>query len=136
MDSTPIVDVDPFDLPEWLGVGQVVWHADQGLRTGHLVAGRLVSGDDVLACDLFAVDEAYPAPVTDDDSRLRAHQSWRHGQVLLGTYGDRLVLAAPGTRFDAERVLDTLARLARAVGGSPDNMAALLRIGAEKQTRR
>lgn len=136
MESTPIIDVDPFDLPEWLGVGQVVWHADQGLRSGHLVAGRLVSDDDVLACDLLAVDEAYPVPVTDDDSRLRAHQAWRHGQVLLGQYADRLVLAAPGARFDADRVLDTLARLARAVGGSPDNMAALLRIGAEKQSRR
>ena len=136
MKATPIIDVDPFDLPEWLGVGQVVWHADQGLRSGHLVAGRLVSADDVLDCDLLAVDEAYPVPVTDDDSRLRTHQAWRHGQVLLGEYADRLVLASPGTRFDAERVLDTLARLARAVGGSPDNMAALLRIGAEKQTRR
>ena len=136
MESTPIIDVDPFDLPEWLGVGQVVWHADAGLRSGHLVAGRLASDDDVLACDLLAVDEAYPGPVTDDDSRLRAHQAWRHGQVLLGRYADRLVLAAPGTRFDADRVLDTLARLARAVGGSPDNMAALLRIGAEKQTHR
>lgn len=136
MESTPIIDVDPFDLPEWVGVGQVVWHADQGLRTGHLVAGRLVSEEQVLACDLLAVDEAYPVPVTDDGSRLRVHQSWRHGQVLLGSYADRLVLAAPGTRFDAERVLDTLARLARAVGGSPDNMAALLRIGAEKQPRR
>lgn len=136
MDPTPIVDVDPFDLPEWLGVGEVVWHADQGLRTGHLVAGRLVAGDDSLACDLLAVDEAYPVPVTNDGSRLRAHQAWRHDQVLLGSYGDRLVLAVPGTRFDAERVLDTLARLARAVGGSPDNMAALLRIGADKQGRR
>ena len=136
MESTPIIDVDPFDLPEWLGVGQVVWHADQGLRTGHLVAGRLAAADDVLACDLLAVDEAYPAPVTDDESRLRVHQAWRHGQVLLGRYADRLVLAAPGTRFDADRVIDTLARLARAVGGSPDNMAALIRIGAEKQSRR
>ena len=136
MESTPIIDVDPFDLPEWLGIGQVVWHADDGLRSGHLVAGRLACGDEVLACDLLAVDEAYLAPVTDDDSRLRVHQAWRHGQVLLGQYADRLVLAAQGTRFDAERVLDTLARLARAVGGSPDNIAALLRIGAEKQSRR
>ena len=134
--GVPIIDVDPFDLPEWLGVGQVVWHADEGLRNGHLVAGRFVAADDTLSCDLLAVDEAYPAPVTDDDSRLRAHQAWRHGQVLLGSYADRLVLAAPGTRFDADRVLDTLARLARAVGGSPDNMAALIRIGAEKQSRR
>lgn len=136
MQSPPIVDVDPFDLPEWLGVGQVVWHADQGLRTGHLVAGRLVSGQEVLACDLLAVDEAYPAPVTDDDSRHRAHQAWRHGQILLGVYADRLTIAVPGTRFDAELVLDSLSRLARAVGGSPENMAALLRIGSEKTNRR
>lgn len=132
----PITDVDPFDLPEWLGVDQVVWHADEGLRSGHLVAGRLVAGDQVLACDLLAVDDAYPEPVTDDASRLRVHQAWRHHQVLVGSYADRLVLAVPGTRFDAERVLDTLARLARAVGGSPDNMAALLRLGAENPARR
>ena len=88
-----------------------------------------------LDCDLLAVDEAYPAPVIDDGLRLRVHQAWRHGQVLIGQYDGRLVLAVPGTRFDAERVLDTLGRLARAVGGTPDNMAALLRIGAEKQSR-
>lgn len=132
----PITDVDAFDLPEWLGTGQVVWHADQGLRSGHLVAGRLVAGEQVLACDLLAVDDAYPEPVTDDASRLRVHQAWRHGQVLVGSYADRLVLAVPGTRLDAERVLDTLSRLVRAVGGSPDNMAALLRLGAEQPTRR
>ena len=136
MESTPIVDVDPFDLPDWLGIAEVVWHADQGLRTGHLVAGRLVSGSDVLSCDLLAVDEAYPAPVTDDESRHRSHQSWRHGQVLLGHYAGRLTIAVPGTRFDAELVLDSLSRLARAVGGSPDNMAALLRIGSPDSTRR
>lgn len=132
----PIADIDPFDLPDWLGVSQVVWHADEGLCTGHLVAGRLVAGEDVLACDLLAVDEAYPVPVTDDDSRLRTHQAWRHGQVLLGSYADRLVLAVPGIGFDADRVLDALARLARAVGGSPGDMAALLSIGAERPTRR
>lgn len=135
----PITDVDPFDLPEWLGTGQVVWHADEGLRSGHLVAGRLVSGSSgelVLACDLLAVDDAYPEPVTDDASRLRVHQAWRHGQVLVGSYAARLVLAAPGTRFDAERVLVTLSRLVRAVGGSPDNMAALLRLGADKPAGR
>lgn len=136
MVSTPIIDVDPFDLPDWLGVGQVVWHADQGLRTGHLVAGRLTSGEQVLGCDLLAVDEAYPAPVTDDDSRHRAHRAWRHGQVLVGEYAARLTIAVPGTRFDAELVLDSLSRLARAVGGSPENMAALLRIGSEKKDRR
>ncbi len=137
MDPAPIVDVDPFDLPEWLGIDEVVWQADAGLRTSHRVAGRLVSaGHDDLVCDLLAVDEAFPVPVTDDDSRHRAHQSWRHGQVLIGCYGDRLTLAVPGTRFDAEQVLDLLIRLSRAVGGSPERMAALLRIGVENQNQR
>lgn len=133
MDAHALVDVDPFDLPEWLGVAQVVWHADAGLRTGHLVAGRLTGGGEAdQVCDLLAVDEAYPAPVVDDADRSRAHQAWQHGQVLLASYGDRLTLAVPGTRFDADLVLDALSRLARAVGASPERFAALLRIGQEK----
>ncbi len=35
-----ITDIDPFDLPEWLGTHEVVWRADSGLRSGHLVRGR------------------------------------------------------------------------------------------------
>ena len=133
MHVQPLVDVDPFDLPDWLGTAQVVWHADGGLRDGHLVAGRLTSeGHDDLVCDLLAVDDAYPLPVTDDASRLRAHQAWRHGQVLLGEYDGRMTLAVPGTRFDAGLVLDALGRLAKAVGASPDDYAALLRIGQDK----
>ena len=126
----PITDVDPFDLPEWLGTEDVVWQADAGLRTGHLVAGRLTgAGHEELACDLLAVDQAYPAPVTDDESRLRVHQAWRHGQVVVGEHGGRLVLAAPGSAWSPELVLDALARLARAVGARPERFAALLRIG-------
>jgi hypothetical protein len=132
----PIEDVDPFDLPEWLGTGDVTWASDAGLRTGHHVHGRIFAeGQEPLVCDLLAVDEAYPAPVTDDRARARAHQSWRHDQVLLGTYVDRLTLAVPGTRFDADRVIDALARMAKAVGASPDHWAALLRIGAEQPRR-
>ena len=128
-----ITDSDPFDLPEWLGALEVVWHADAGLRTGHLVRGRLRGdGVDDLACDLLAVDEAYPQPVVDDASRLRVHQAWRHGQVVIGTLGTgtdvRLVLAVPGTRFDPELVLDALGRLARAVGARAERYAALLRL--------
>ena len=71
-----IIDVDPFDLPEWLGDREVVWRADAGLRTGHHVRGRLTAdGADDLVCDLLAVDEAYPQPVVDDASRLRVHQA-------------------------------------------------------------
>ena len=102
-----LTDIDPFDLPEWLGTGDVVWRADEGLQTGHLVRGRLAADQpdhgaeesQEIVCDLLAVDEAYPAPVVDDATRLRVHQAWRHGQVVIGEHGSRMVLAVPGTRF-------------------------------------
>ncbi len=127
-----ITDTDPFDLPEWLGTHDVVWRADAGLSTGHLVRGHLAAEPDAgltIACDLLAVDEAYPAPVVDDETRLRVHQAWRHGQVVVGEVDSRLVLAVPGTRFGPELVLDVLGRLARAVGARTDRYAALLRLG-------
>ena len=125
-----ITDIDPFDLPEWLGALDVVWRADAGLRTGHLVRGRLTAdGADDLVCDLLAVDEAYPEPVVDDASRLRVHQAWRHGQVVIGSLDDRMVLAVPGTGFGPELVLEALGRLARAVGAPAERYAALLRLG-------
>lgn len=128
----PIVDVDPFDLPEWLGLGDVIWRSEVGLSSGHLVRGLLTGEDhqqDALSCDLLAVDEAYPQPVTDDASRLRVHQAWRHGQVVLGTYDDRLTLAVPGTRLAPDLALEAVARLARAVGARPERFAVLLRVG-------
>jgi hypothetical protein len=127
-----ITDTDPFDLPEWLGTHDVVWRADAGLSTGHLERGHLSAEPDAgltIACDLLAVDEAYPAPVVDDDTRLRVHQAWRHGQVVVGEVDSRLVLAVPGTRFGPELVLDALGRLARAVGARTERYAALLRLG-------
>ncbi|MCW2794271.1 MAG: hypothetical protein JWO76_3369 [Nocardioides sp.] len=134
----PLDPVDPFDLPEWLGESEVTWTPEVGVRTGHHVVG-LLSGDadnaHELACDLLAVDEAYPAPVADDQTRLRAHQAWRHGQILLVAHDGRLTLAIPGTAFTADQVLDALSRLAKAVGVSPDRFAARLRIGAESPRR-
>jgi hypothetical protein len=125
-----IIDVDPFDLPDWLGTLEVVWRADAGLRTGHLVRGRLTAdGEPDLVCDLLAVDEAYPAPVVDDATRLRVHQAWRHGQVTVGDVAGRMVLAVPGTGFGPDLVLEALSRLARAVGAHAGSYAALLRLG-------
>jgi hypothetical protein len=132
-----LTDIDPFDLPEWLGTGDVVWRADEGLQTGHLVRGRLAAdqpdhpagASQEIVCDLLAVDEAYPAPVVDDATRLRVHQAWRHGQVVIGEHGSRMVLAVPGTRFGPELVLDALGRLARAVGARAERYAVLLRLG-------
>ncbi|WP_416952253.1 hypothetical protein ACNKF0_11540 [Nocardioides sp. T5] len=132
-----LTDIDPFDLPEWLGTGDVVWRADAGLQTGHLVRGRLTAetvpdgstASEEIVCDLLAVDEAYPAPVVDDATRLRVHQAWRHGQVVIGEHDSRMVLAVPGTRFGPELVLEALSRLARAVGARAERYAALLRLG-------
>lgn len=123
-------EVDPFDLPDWLGVSDVTWSSDGALRAGHRVPGRLVGDDNAeVACDLLAVDEAYPEPVTETALRSRAHQAWRHGQILLASYDGRLTLLVPGTGFDADRVLDALERLAKAVGARPERYAVRLRVG-------
>ncbi len=68
-----------------------------------------------------------------DDVRSRAHQAWHHGQVLLVERERSLTLAVPGRRFDAELVMEALARLAKAVGGSPDDWVVLLRIGTARR---
>ena len=62
-----ITDIDPFDLPDWLGTVDVVWRADVGLRTGHLVRGRLTaSGADgspqEIACDPSRSTRPIPRP--------------------------------------------------------------------------
>jgi hypothetical protein len=129
-------DLDPFELPDWLGDSDVTWTPDSGLRTGHHVRGALTPGDPdrsepAVPCDLLAVDEAYPAPVADDAGRLRAHQAWRHGQILLVELDGRITRAVPGTVFTADGVIDALSRLAKAVGARPERYAAYLRIGAE-----
>ena len=122
-------EVDPFDLPEWLGEGDVTWVAESGLRSHH-VRGVLRGAGDEIPCDLLAVDEAYPVPVADDATRLRTHQAWRHGQIQLATHEGRLALLTPGREFTAEGVLGVVGRLAKAVGASPDHYAVRLRLGA------
>jgi hypothetical protein len=123
-------EVDPFDLPDTLGTGEVAWTPQTGLNCGHLVRGELrpAAGEPV-ACDLLAVDQAYPRPVTDDHTRAAAHQAWRHGQVSLVRVDDRLTLLVPGSAFDAGLALEALARLARALGASPSCFVVHLRLG-------
>ena len=59
-------DLDPFDLPEWLGAEPVVWTPEGGIHDRHLVTGALSAGDGrSLPCALLAVDEAYPEPVAE-----------------------------------------------------------------------
>jgi hypothetical protein len=125
--TSPLVaDLDPFDLPDWLGDGPVAWASDQGL-SGHLVAGHLTgTPDQVIPCDLLAVDQAYPAPVLDEATRTRVHQAWRHGQVLLLARESRATVATPGTAWPPDLVLEALTRLARSVGSDPTSWTAHL----------
>jgi hypothetical protein len=123
-------EIDPFDLPEWLGESEVTWEADTGLASGHRVAGRLTAeGHERVACDLLAVDDAYPAPVAEDALRVRAHQVWRHGEVLVASDAGVVLLAVPGSRVDTETALEAVGRLARAVGAAPGSYAVRLRVG-------
>jgi hypothetical protein len=122
-------EVDPFDLPTWLGEGDVTWSADRGLTAGHRVVGTLSApGADPLGCDLLAIDDAYPAPVASDALRVRAHQVWQYGEVLLVQDGDRLVLAVPGSRLVADTAITAVGRLGRAVGAASGSYVVRLRV--------
>ena len=124
-------ETDPFDLPEWLGECDVTWESERGLDTGHRVAGALTApGHGPVPCDLLAVDDAYPEPVAADPVRVRAHQVWRHGEVLVAADGPRLLLAVPGSRIDSETALEAIGRLAKAVGAGPGSYAVHLRVGS------
>ena len=88
-----VSEVDPFELPDWLGTGDVTWTAGASVRQAHRVDGELSAGSHVLACDLLAADQAYPQPVLDEKWRQQAHRTWTHGQVLLIEYDGRLTFA-------------------------------------------
>ncbi len=120
--------VDPFDLPDWLGLGEVTWTARTSVHGGHRVVGDLSADGGSLGCDLLGADQAFPVPVLDDDWRRQTHQAWTHGQVLLVDYDGRLTLAVPGTGFTADRVLEAVGRLAKAVGVKPGRFVAALRL--------
>jgi hypothetical protein len=126
-------EVDPFDLPDWVGEHDVSW-ASEGAVAGHLVTGSLTngSGAEGMPCDLLAVDEAYPSPVLDEATRVRVHQAWRHGQVLLLDHHGRTTVAAPGTSWPVERVLEALTRMARAVGADPAAWSVRLGLGTSQ----
>lgn len=128
MAATTTVEVDPFDLPEWLAGGEVTWRASSSIRDTVRITGELSAGPERLACDLLAADVAYPTALLDPDWRRAVHEQWSFGQVLLLEYDGRLTLAAPGTGFTADAVLDTLSRLAKAVGVRPATFVAALRL--------
>ncbi|MCW2780765.1 MAG: hypothetical protein JWR35_1214 [Marmoricola sp.] len=119
-------EVDPFDLPDWLGTAAVTWTAECSLRGG-AIPGGFSSEAASFPCDLLAVDQAFPQPVVAEPWRQLAHQLWSRGQVLVLELDGRLVLAAPGTTFSADDVLAVIGRFAKAVGVRPEVFAVTLR---------
>jgi hypothetical protein len=123
-----VISIDPFDLPEWLGTSEVTWVAQSTVRGAAHIRGELAGNGEVIACDLLAADLAYPQPLLTDSWRRQAHQSWTYGQVLFVEYDGRLTLAVPGTAYSADRVLETVSRLAKAVGVRPEHFTVTLRL--------
>jgi len=126
--SVHVEVVDAFDLPEWLGTSPVIWTASSTVRQARRVRGTLSSSEGDLPCDLLAADVAYPQPLLDDRWRRQAHQAWEYGQVLLIRYDGRLTLAVPGTAYSADGALETVSRLAKAVGVPPSRFTVCLRL--------
>lgn len=127
-------ELDPFDLPEWVATSDVVWRPEGSLGRTHLVRGELETDTGpTLACDVFAVDQAYPQPVADGSLRTRAHREWHHAQVLCIEMDGRLTLAVPGISPGVQEVLVALSRLALAVGAPVDHISALLSLGDTEQ---
>jgi len=120
--------VDPFELPDWLGSDLVTWTAMSSVRGAQCIEGCLSAGDQELRCDLLAADVAYPQPLLSDSWRRDAHQAWEHGEVLLISCDGRLTLAVPGTAYSADGALETVGRLARAVGVDAGRFTVCLRL--------
>jgi hypothetical protein len=120
--------VDAFDLPDWLGTSEVTWTATTSVLGADHITGVLSGGGESLPCDLMAADLAYPEPPLPEDLRRLAHRSWRHGQVLLVSYDGRLTLAVPGTAYSADGVLESVGRLAKALGARADRFTVAMRL--------
>lgn len=122
--------VDPFDLPEWLGEGAVMWQPEVPIGSPFIPA-RLTAQSEAaesMACDLVACDRAYPQPTLPEPTRREAHVQWSREQVLLVRIHDRLTLVCPGIDVEVETALECLRRLAKAVGAPSSHFTAAIRL--------
>ena len=128
--SPPVVAaVDAFDLPEWLGVEDVVWTAVTSLGKAPRVTGSLQgTSGDVLDCDVLACDLAYPQTVLEEKWRAAGHRAWQLGETELLDYDGRLTLVVPGTRVRVEAALEAIRRLAKAVGAPSSRFTVAIRL--------
>ncbi|MGH3315044.1 MAG: hypothetical protein ACRDO0_02770 [Nocardioidaceae bacterium] len=130
---TPPVEVDPFELPDWLGQEQVLWQATDergGRETTGTIHGMLrpLHGDEELSLDLLGVDVAWPKPVCDEESRHLAHEAWHYGQVILLDVEGRVTLGVPCTTFSTDLVCEAVRRFSKAVGAEPSRFLVQLRL--------
>lgn len=140
----PVQEVDPFELPDWLGSEQVLWHATDERDDSEVFGGlgNLASlatvhgevrplredGPDPLVLDLLGVDVAWPKPVCDEDSRHQAHEAWHYGQVALLDRAGRVTLGVPCTEFSSDLVCEAVRRFSKAVGAEPAHFLVQLRL--------
>lgn len=130
---TPPVEVDPFELPDWLGREQVLWQATDergGRESAATIHGMLrpLQGGEGLALDLLGVDVAWPKPVCDEQSRHLSHEAWHYGQVILLDVEGRVTLGVPCTRFSTDLVCEAVRRFSKAVGAEPSRFLVQLRL--------
>jgi hypothetical protein len=124
--SLTIETFDAFDLPDWLGTEQVTWRADGILAESPRVPGSLNAGRCSHPLDLLAVDAAYPRSLCTSQQRHDAHQAWHFGEVLLLADSGRVAAAVPTVSFDANLAVDTIQRVAKALGAPHSNFTVLL----------
>ena len=98
MPPAQLTELDPFDLPDWLGAAPVLWEADHGVREGHLVHGRLTG--EVLGP---VVDRARKAALL---ARIAAQEGVPLSQTVAVGDGandlDMLAAAGLGIAFNAK----------------------------------
>ena len=104
----------------------MTWRAEGILTDDPLVPGWLSSHQRSHPLDLLAVDAAYPRTVCTSQQRHDAHQSWHFGEVLLLEEGGRVAAAVPTVAFDPNLAVDTIRRVAKALGAPAANFDVLL----------
>jgi hypothetical protein len=123
--------VDPFELPEWLGAGEVTWQATEPIGTMSSARGRLVSREHSQApiqLQVLAADQAYPQVVCSDTERQQVHQAWHYGEVAVLLVEGRLTLGLPGSSFSADILCEAVARFAKALGAKRAQYSVLLQL--------
>ena len=123
--------VDPFELPEWLGAGEVTWQATEPIGTMSSARGRLVSREHSQApiqLQVLAADQAYPQVVCSDTERRQVHQAWHYGEVAVLLVEGRLTLGLPGSSFSADILCEAVARFAKALGAKRAQYSVLLQL--------